>query len=360
MRKDSASVLLLAFLAGVGAAEGTICADGAGCTAQQMLFEWITSNGGYINPNIELSTGPDPAWQVRGVFATDYIEEEKILFQLPMNLLMCAKTEDDGCELVNMLATEMEKGSESFFAPYISSLEDHYVDLPSLWSPEERALLWGLRPLDWTRHVDWYRGVCMKDVTDEAAKRALMLFVARSNIVSVYPCLSPMYDLFNHGSYDLHNVDVVMMGSKLTMVTTAEVEAGQQLFSNFGEEDVGRLFRDYGFISQRPRLWEIEGDDGSLHYFWEDLDDNGDIYIDFGEESAGYLTLDQDISMLTALKQRAAEASATDPDMDNALAGSSARIVQALEYRKAYKSAVDVAMTLQKQRIREKISRIEL
>jgi hypothetical protein len=51
---------------------------------------------------------------------------------------------------------------------------------------------------------------------------------------------------------------------KLVIKSTAAIRAGDQLYNNYGEENSGRLLRDYGFVpvlggtsSQTDRFWEF-------------------------------------------------------------------------------------------------------
>lgn len=246
------------------------------CDLQNSLFNWIESNGGYINPNVELSTGPDPNWHIRGVFATSHIEPGEKLFTLPPSVQLC---DSDMCGLVNKLRDELVKGQESFYWPYISAMEDHLVDIPAIWNEHERSILQGLFPGDWQRHLIWFEQNCGGDVRDAHHLRSMLLVVARSNGNENQACMSPFYDSLNHANGNLVNTDNNWDGDKFEKIINQPVEPGQQIFNSFGESDVGRLFRDYGFISQYPRLWTFTGTDGQ-DYAFECFDDNGLMSID--------------------------------------------------------------------------------
>jgi hypothetical protein len=48
------------------------------CEKQNAIFNWVESNGGYVNPKVEITTGTDPTWNVRGVFATAEISQDEV------------------------------------------------------------------------------------------------------------------------------------------------------------------------------------------------------------------------------------------------------------------------------------------
>ena len=246
------------------------------CEVQNSLFNWIESNGGYINPKVELTTGPDENWHVRGVFATSAMEEGERLFTLPPAVQICEK---DWCGLVGKVRDELVKGEESFYWPYISAMEDHLVDLPTIWNEHERSLLAGLQPTDWQRHLIWYENGCGGDVNDAHHLRAMLLVVARSNGDESQSCMSPFYDSLNHASGNLLNTANRQNGDNYEKYVTQPIPAGGQVFNSFGDSDVGRLFRDYGFISQYPRLWTFEGTDGQ-QYAFECFDEDGYMTVD--------------------------------------------------------------------------------
>ena len=137
------------------------------CELQHSLFGWVEQNGGYIHPSLELSTGPNPDLNIRGLFSTTSIPEGEVLVSLPQDVLLCAFPDDTAhwgdesqCHLIYKLAEELKKGEASRYWPYLSSMEDHEVDLPAVWSHEERQLLSGLYPTDWTRNADFFESAC--------------------------------------------------------------------------------------------------------------------------------------------------------------------------------------------------------
>mmetsp|Transcript_26658 Transcript_26658/g.38211 ORF Transcript_26658/g.38211 Transcript_26658/m.38211 type:complete len:350 (-) Transcript_26658:3829-4878(-) len=231
------------------------------------LVKWIDENDGYVNPKLELSTGSDPSWKIRGVFATAPIEEDETLVLIPPELRFCY---DYTCDVIEALAEEIRLlAKESFWWPYLSLLEDHDVDLPSWWTEEELELLSGLYPTDWTRHAEYFESECRNiDFSDPIDLRAVQLYQARSKVTedgSEETCLIPVYDSINHGSLEDQNYVTFHGKRTIKLFSTQDIKAGAQLWNNYGQDDMGRLFRDYGYISSTyPKTWIlVEKDDGS-------------------------------------------------------------------------------------------------
>jgi hypothetical protein len=176
------------------------------CELQHSLFGWVEQNGGYIHPSLELSTGQNPNWKIRGLFSTTFIPEGEVLVSLPQDILLCAFPDNTTkwgdkrqCHLIYKLVEELKKGEQSRYWPYLSSMDDHEIDIPAVWSHEERQLLSGLYPTDWTRHTKWFESACDGNLNDPVAVRAMLLMVARSHGVrDDGSCLSPIYDVMNH------------------------------------------------------------------------------------------------------------------------------------------------------------------
>ncbi len=110
----------------------------------------VEQNGGYIHPSLELSTGSNPDFNIRGLFSTTFIPKGEVLVALPQDLLLCAFPDDDThggdetqCRLIYQLVEELNKGEQSRYWPYLSSMDDHEIDIPAVWSREERQLLSG-------------------------------------------------------------------------------------------------------------------------------------------------------------------------------------------------------------------------
>ena len=74
---------------------------------------------------------------------------------------------------------------------------------------------------------------------------------------------------------------------KVIIESMTVIQAGDQLYNNYGDENVGRLLRDYGFVpSLPPRLWEFTE---QRYEFWELAD--GSVKGKNGLSSSQRLTL---------------------------------------------------------------------
>ena len=256
-----------------------------GSSKQDAIFRWVEINGGYVNPKVELTTGPDPSWTIRGVFATEPLLNGEKIFELSPELIF---SHDSLVHTVTALTHEISLGQESFWWPYLSHLEELDIDSPSFWTEEERDLLSGLSPFDWSRHLDWYKYACNGDINNADGFRALKYTVTRTNqkldhLGNLMFCLTPLYDFMNH-AHEKNFKTVHGQQSSTTICTTEDVGTGQQLFNNYGSEDVGKMFRDYGFIPDYPRLWIFDGDksfNNSPEIIFRVFEDNGKFAFDF-------------------------------------------------------------------------------
>jgi hypothetical protein len=234
------------------------------------LFDWVRAMGGFVDPRLELSTGPDPAWNVRGVFATAPIAEGEELARVPADAQIC---HPDMCGLIRLLRDELSKKADSKYWPYIKTMATHEIDYPNVWTDEERGLLVGLQPTDWTRHTEWFETECWPALREEKQAstnrhdilspdpltwRALHLYVARITSVLGRNCFVPIYDAMNHRNGPEQNTAWSSHNTRHVHIrVTQSIVAGQQLWNSFGN-GAGRMLRDYGFIEQNPSDWSIE------------------------------------------------------------------------------------------------------
>ena len=245
------------------------------CELQNMLFDWIRQNGGEVSEKVEFSTGSDPAWNIRGIFAIEDIEEGETILKLNKNLHVCRP---NMCEVVVDIAEELRKGAASYWLPYLKSMEDHEADIPNIWTDEERGLFHGLYPQDWTRHTEWFEAVCEGRLDDPHTVRALVLVVARSHGLGDDSCMSPFYDALNHDN-TLLNTFIDFEDGIMLIRASQRIGAGQQVFNTFGDQGVGRFVRDYGFVPARPHVWEFIGRDGKEYSFHLIENDHGFLDI---------------------------------------------------------------------------------
>lgn len=236
------------------------------CDKQIALFEWVEQQGGYVSPKIELTTGPDPSWHIRGVFAKAPIQDGEIIANIPSSAQICQQEEEDEnttCHLSDLLADEMAlTDRSSVYSPYLAIMEDHEIDMTSFWSEEERELLNGLYPLDWDRFLLEFED-CDLDTSDPVSVRAFQLTQSRTNELGsddgyqvFNSCFIPAYDLMNQVIKYKANVSLKREGGNVILTAWHDIAEGAQLVIDYGVDNVGRLFRDHAFINQAyPRVW---------------------------------------------------------------------------------------------------------
>ena len=160
---------------------------------QHDVLNWIhKAPGGYVHPQQEVRI--DPATGLQGMFATKFIPQGTVLCQVPWSIIIESSTPDDedlnlSCGTVKALATEMRKGNQSRYAPYVNHLLSQPDNLPSAWSDLGQQLLRTIvaagtvgvnaippdEPTEWLVN-DWY-GICRGSRTDKIAAKAAMLVV---------------------------------------------------------------------------------------------------------------------------------------------------------------------------------------
>jgi len=256
----------------------------AKCDKEKVYFEWVQANGGYKNPKVEISTGPDPEWTVRGLFALSPLSSGETIFWLPPHLSLCSPT---FCDLVEKLIHEISLKDSSFFWPYLSLSEDNDIDLPYVWTDEERNLLSGLYPASLLMNTA--SEMCDNiDISDSTSARALQLVGTRTAGNTDFVCLIPLFESLNHAPHGYENT--VMGGYDkvgFSIHATNEIAADQQLFYFYGDGSFSRLFHDYGFFSQYPRLWRFEDSAGNEIKF--KIYKEGEVFgFDFNPDDVPY------------------------------------------------------------------------
>jgi hypothetical protein len=309
------------------------------CEKQNAIFDWVEANGGYVNPNVEITTGPDPSWNIRGVFATAPIVRDEIIFRIPPNLMLCR---DDFCDVVTALSHEISLGKASFWWPYLSILEDHELDLPYTWSQEERDLLVGLYPHDletFTAH-----DLCnMLDMDDETILRASQLIFSRNVGFDIKHCMAPLFDSLNHAQREYINTEYKEDDEGNFLIHTLEdISKKQQLFDTFGDDSFNKLFRDYGFFSQYPRLWVFEDETGKQVSFKIFQREQG---FDFNFNPNNEPHQKNIIYMHHAIKNHLSSVLANEPKgfTNKSTTFDSKRFETALAFRKEYINAFQMA-----------------
>jgi hypothetical protein len=256
------------------------------CEKQNTIFEWVEANGGYVNPNVQITVGPDPNWSIRGVFATSAIHNDDTIFLLPSKLIMCRL---DFCDLVSALSHELSLGNSSFWWPYVSLLMDQELDLPYIWSKEERGLLSGLYPRD-LKESAAHEMCHMLDMNKETNIQAFQLVVSRAGDGGFggedYTCMIPLYDSINHAQESYQNSAFKgHFENYLEVFAVGSISENKQLLDSFTDSSFYFLFQNFGFLSQYPRLWVFEDENNhqKISFKISELKD-GSFDFDFNPE----------------------------------------------------------------------------
>jgi hypothetical protein len=249
---------------------------------QSSLFSWIRSHGGYINPKLELSMGPN--YQQRGLYAAENIEPEELLVELPREIQFCAP---DLCSLIEKIHHEFEKGNQSFWWPYLSIIVDDDIDIPAIWNAEEIGFLNGLQPGNWRDHLTWFRETCHGDLANPVQLKAMLFGITRGRGDEDHMCMNPLFDMIAHNYIADINTHFHLTSSSSsspsptswTQISSTFISQGKILTNSYGSEDSGRLFRDYGLVIpfNEPCEWYFTDSHGNvLHYGLYPTDGDGD------------------------------------------------------------------------------------
>jgi hypothetical protein len=126
------------------------------------------------------------------------------------------------------------------------------------------------------------------DISDRTSARALQLVGTRTAGNSDFVCLIPLFESLNHAQHGYENT--VMGGYDkvgFSIHATNEIAADQQLFYFYGDGSFSRLFHDFGFFSQYPRLWRFEDSNGNEIKFIIYKEGN-DFSFDFNPDDVPY------------------------------------------------------------------------
>jgi hypothetical protein len=307
------------------------------CSIQNELYEWLIFHGATISEKVEISTGPDPDWTIRGLFATRDIEAGEIIAALPANVRICGQTM---CDLVYFLSEQLKFSNQS--NPFIKAVSQHDIDsIPSAWTDDERSLLSNLYPTDWTRHITWFVEACNGDTNDSTQFRAALLVVAHSHEFESETrssCMSPLYDLLNHDMVGYNTALEVIDGDVLIVKAVKNVPAGNQLFYGYGEQGVGRFLRDYGFVPKQHK-WEFLDSKGRVNSFIVDKVGE-EIWLDSNPDNQRHQSKDFETEFLIEVQIHLLELLDSQPLPNSSMKES--RVNVALSYRQQYINALKI------------------
>jgi len=255
--------------------------DCPGATAD--LFEWIRSEGGFVDERLEL--------RQHGLFAKEKIEGGELLAVIPKELIISDWISP--CKAIRQLREELRMGKCSKFWPYLHSVSEAAPQLPDAWSLDELALLDGLPVPEggWRVHTQRFVTDCMEDSSDALAMRALLLYHARSGPLG----MTPVFDAMNHGyNSTWHGRDHDEDGNETFWFRViTDVEPGSEIFREFAsgvayrpriaagmhfDEFAGapEIFRNYGFVERPPVMWWFDGPRTGERHAWISQNEAGD------------------------------------------------------------------------------------
>ena len=239
------------------------------------LSTWMKSHGGRVDPRMTIGKDSDG---IRGILASSDIRAHVELLFCPWELVIGSTsmedqmtTEEDMCEVVKFMATEIRLGdhdhyrdgtntntnrnipsSSTNFWPYLNHIQ--LPRLGSMWGPTAVQALQGLSPSsELHRHEDWFSQNCNGGSIpsfDHATIQALVSFISRASAVGMIP----IYDLLNHHN-GLKNTKLFVTNEGVELRTIQPVFQGQQLYLSYGLKTSSQMYRDYGFVEAWPRLW---------------------------------------------------------------------------------------------------------
>jgi len=221
------------------------------------LVAWVTSHGGRVDDRMAITNRDG----IRGVIALSDIEEGAELLHCPWELVIGSsgiqdqmQTEDDMCNVVKIMASEVRLGDKSTGWPYL-----HYIELPrlgSMWGQAAVDELQGLPPSqELDRHLQWFSMNCGggdPSNFDDATIHALVAFISRASEVGMVP----IYDLLNHHNGE-KNAKLFLTETGVDLRTVRPVQRHQQLYLSYGLKTSFQMYRDYGFVESWPSLWSF-------------------------------------------------------------------------------------------------------
>ena len=232
------------------------------------LVAWVRHNGGRVHDHLGLTNHEHSDRLVRGGVAIENIKAGSELLFLPWNIVFgtiddTAAVPDNKCEVLQRYASEVDRGRESFWYPYLALDDSLSSRVPSLWNELAMSELQGLPPYGSTGGLtDWYSSNCADGVSfsklPSSSRQALLAAITRAAGLRWLP----IFDLLNHHNGML-NTQSVASHKGNTVTTTKDIVKGEEIFMTYrgGKENtVPDLFRRYGFVEEWPQYYEWEGE----------------------------------------------------------------------------------------------------
>jgi hypothetical protein len=245
--------------------------DGASWLA---LSAWVRARGGFLVEG--LCEGPSPETKVRGLVASDALNEGETVMHVPLacfitNSKFKAQLEAipgqftliDDTALALALIDAQSAGTHG---PYVDSLPtsaDFAACLPSWWPAEERASLLHGSPLleeveahvssfdlDWNLLQDSRTALGVPQLTKDAFQWALAVVTSRAfTMDSGTSCLIPGMDIMNHRRPRVtsYTISEDANDNGVTVVALQTIGIGAEVTITYGAKSNSHLLRNYGF-----------------------------------------------------------------------------------------------------------------
>ncbi|KAL9184621.1 hypothetical protein ACHAXT_012591 [Thalassiosira profunda] len=223
------------------------------------LVDWFRSYGGTVDERVAI--GYESGTNVRGLIATAPIPADTILIHTPKSLVL--STSDGGqCASIAAIKNELSLGDQSWWSTYFAFDDSAGTRIPSQWDKSDGpgsavAELQGLPPSGSEhRHSNWYQSACQEDGAEmtEEDWRALLLYLTRAADIG----LVPIYDLMNHHTGLINTVLQRDESGGLSVVAAIDIAAGESIYNRYassGFESTTDLWDTYGFVEEYPQLW---------------------------------------------------------------------------------------------------------
>ena len=235
-------------------------------------LDWIRSKpNGFVHEHFDLRPyNPEDPGSPLGVFAGADLAKGDLLFRVPRECLI-ATYDNDICDTVQALVTELELGNESRYEPYVSYLQRQAPgQLPTAWTAAGQGLLQSLLgegalpPRDATA-VDWG---CHNAHDPPHVQHAAMLLIQRG----WDELLIPIYDLLGHRNGEYWSNTNMAPGASvhdrsqpIEVFCARDIRQGEELYGSYDQcNDCGgrtdsygtaEILRDYGFVEDYPQKW---------------------------------------------------------------------------------------------------------
>ena len=246
---------------------------------------WLRSKGGFLSEKVAIRPIDEADENApNGYFAIkDISEGEKILI-LPKDCIFLGYDDDNSyeddnsyCGTARRLVKEYKLGKESNFSSYSQYmfLEEQFGLLPSAWSELGSEVLQTIIGDDRSGYFDEIQDIHFENYCESGENSDYELLEHAYHIVVSRGWgsrLLPFVDMINHRNGYAHNVDQVTSAHDdvdVEIEALRDIAAGEQLHNSYNEchdtdcDDISLtyvlngIFRDYGFVEQYPRRWNL-------------------------------------------------------------------------------------------------------